>query len=509
MRTIQLTSLAVAPLLLACGAFGVQEPAGEAPAASDQAGTEAAVERAPVARSVTIDGVVVAYEALADTLELKEEDGTGKASVFFVAYTRTDVEDRSARPITFCFNGGPGSSSVWLHLGALGPRRVKMGSEGEAPPPPYELVDNEHSILDLSDLVFIDPVTTGYSRPAKGEDPAQFHGVSEDVEWVAEFIRLYTTRFERWGSPKLLAGESYGTTRCAGLAGELQERHGMYLNGIVLVSSILDFQTAHFDPGNDLPYPLFLPSYAATAWFHGRLDEALSRDLRRTLDEVEEFALGEYASALMRGDGLGQDARQRVVEKLARYTGLSPSYVERSNLRIRIGRFVKELRRDERVTVGRLDSRFTGRDADAAGESYEYDPSYAAIQGPYTATLNHYLRSELGFESDLPYEILTGRVQPWSYADYQNQYVNVAETLRGAISRNPSLRVFVASGYYDLATPYFATRYTFAHLGLEPELRGNVTMAYYESGHMMYVRAASLAKLKRDLTGFYGAAVPR
>lgn len=451
---------------------------------------------------VTIDGQVVSYTASAGTLLLKEENGTPKASVFFIAYTKEGAGDPAERPLTFSFNGGPGSSSVWLHLGLLGPRRVLMDEDGRPLPPPYRLVDNEHSLLDISDLVFIDPVTTGYSRPAPDEEAAQFHGIEEDVEWVAEFIRLYTTRFGRWSSPKFLIGESYGTTRAAGLAGHLQGRHGMYLNGIMLVSSILNFQTARFDVGNDLPHILFLPTYTATAWYHGQLEPRLQQDLRATLEEVEAFAIGEYAAALMRGDELAQEDRSQLVAKLASYTGLTPEYIEQTNLRLHIHRFVKELRRDERLTVGRLDSRFTGRDLDAAGERFEYDPSYSAIQGPYTATLNDYVRRELDFESDLPYEILTGRVWPWSYESHQNRYVNVGETLRQAMTKNPDLKVYVANGYYDLATPYFATEYTFSHLGLEPELRDHVRMRYYESGHMMYIHQPSLVQQKKDLAEF-------
>ncbi|MGB5401638.1 MAG: peptidase S10, partial [Thermoanaerobaculia bacterium] len=321
--------------------------------------------------TVRVSGRSLAYKATAGTLILKDEEGTRKASVFYMAYTLDGISDPGQRPLTFSFNGGPGSSSVWLHLGLLGPRRVLMTDDGHALPPPYELVDNEYSLLDVTDLVFIDPVTTGYSRAVPDEDPQQFHGVEGDVEAVGEFIRLYTSRFERWASPKFLIGESYGTTRAAGLSGYLQGRHGMYLNGIMLVSSILNFQTARFDVGNDLPYILFLPTYAATAWYHQRLDGDLQRDLRSTLDEVEAFALGEYAQALIRGDTLGEHERERIADRLARYTGLSRDYVLQTNLRIRIHRFVKQLRRDERLTVGRLDSRFTGIDRDAAAETYE------------------------------------------------------------------------------------------------------------------------------------------
>lgn len=452
--------------------------------------------------SIRIGGQTIAYKAVAANILLKEEDGKPKANIFYIAYTREGTSDFSRRPITFSFNGGPGSSSVWLHLGVLGPRRVKMTDDGHALPPPYTLTDNEYSLLDRSDLVFIDPVTTGYSRAVPGENPKQFHGYKEDIETVGEFIRLYTTRHHRWNSPKFLIGESYGTTRAAGLSGYLQQRHGMYFNGIMLVSSILNFETARFDPGNDLPYLLFLPTYTATAWYHKKLAPDLQTDLRKTLDQVETFVRNEYSHALMQGNLLSDSEKQSLVQKLSRFTGLSPDYIEQTNLRVNIFRFTKELLRKERFTVGRLDSRFKGRDADAAGEEFEYDPSYAAIQGPYTATLNHYVRAELKYESDLPYEILTDRVRPWSFKDYENQYLNVAETLRTAMNQNPHLKVFVANGFYDLATPYFATLYTFEHLGLEPELRNNISMGFYESGHMMYIHIPSLAQMKKDLAAF-------
>jgi carboxypeptidase C (cathepsin A) len=469
---------------------------------------------------VTIGGREICYTATTGTIVLKEESEQGgeaknenegekpKAEIFFIAYTLdrdqsiSDRQHRKTRPVTFSFNGGPGSSSVWLHLGLLGPRRVEMGDVDNLLPPPYDLVDNQFSLLDITDLVFIDPVTTGYSRAVEGENPKQFHNFEKDIASVGDFIRLYTTRYNRWASPKFLIGESYGTTRSAGLSGYLQERHGMYLNGIMLISSILNFQTARFTPGNDLPYILFLPTYAATAWYHKRLEKELQQDLRATLDEVEEFALGEYSLALMKGDALSKDEYDRIVEKLSRYTGLSQEYVKQTNLRINIMRFTKELQRDQRRTTGRIDSRFTGIDRDAAGETWEYDPSIAAIMGPYTGIFNDYARTELDFKSDLPYEILSGRVHPWGYETHQNQFINVAETLRKAMSINPYLKVIVANGYYDLATPYFASIYTFNHMDLDQSLRGNYSMTFYEAGHMMYVHMPSFEKLKADLANF-------
>jgi carboxypeptidase C (cathepsin A) len=466
--------------------------------------------------SVVINGEEIKYTATAGTIllkeEVKEEDcevEKPKATIFFISYTKDDVDDVSDRPLTFSFNGGPGSSSVWLHLGLLGPRRVFLDEEGRTPPPPYRLVDNEYSLLDVSDLVFIDPVSTGYSRAVPGEKPEQFHDFTKDIESVGEFIRLYTTRFKRWSSPKFIIGESYGTTRAAGLSDHLLERHGLFLNGLMLISSILNFQDARFDVGNDLPHILFLPTYTATAWFHRKLDEKLQEDLHRTLADVEDFAMGDYTLALMKGAELPENERQKIVEKLVNFTGLSRDYIEQTKMRIEIFRFIKELLRDQRLMVGRLDSRFKGMDRDAAGEKPEFDPSYINIQGPYTACLNDYVRRELGFESDLPYEILTGRVLPWNYDKYQNQYVNVAEMLRSAMTKNPSMKVFVANGYYDLATPYFATRYTFNHLGLEEELQRNISMSYYESGHMMYIHQPSLVKLKSDLAQFVQSTIPR
>jgi len=469
--------------------------------------------------SLTLGGQEIKYTVTTGTLVLKEEveekpekgseakSEKPKASVFFVAYTRDDVEDKTKRPLTFSFNGGPGSSSVWLHLGVLGPRRVWMGEQGDLPAPPFRLVDNEHSLLDTTDLVFIDPVSTGFSRPTPGQEAKEFHDFKKDIESVGEFIRLYTTRYRRWLSPKFLIGESYGTTRAAGLAGFLQDRHALYLNGIMLVSSILNFSTARFGPGNDWPHILFLPTYAATAWYHHRLAPELQKDLQATLREVEAFALNDYALALSQGATLAGEARAHLAEKLARYTGLSVEYIQRTNLRIEIHRFTKELLRAERRTVGRLDTRFTGIDRDAAGEYGEDDPSLTNIMGPYTATFNDYVRGELKFESDLPYEILSFKVnQQWSFSDHENQFVNVAETLRRAMTINPYLKVFVANGYYDLATPYFATEYTFNHLGLDESLQKNLGMGYYEAGHMMYIHLPSLAKLKADLAGFIGGA---
>lgn len=463
-------------------------------------------------RSVTtehtaaIGDTTISYRAIAGTFVLHEEDQEKNkrkpgAEMFYIAYTRTDVANEH-RPITFAFNGGPGSSSVWLHLGLLGPRRVMMGDVGNLLPPPYGIADNAHSLLDVTDLVFIDPVSTGYSRAVEGEKPDQFHDFKKDIESVGEFIRLYVTRNQRWASPKYLIGESYGTTRAAALSGHLQNEFGMFLNGIMLISSVLDFQTLLFTPNNDLPYVLFLPTYAATAWYHKRLSAELMADLPALLAEVTAFAETTYASALMQGAKLDAATENALAEQLAQYTGVSADFIRRSRLRINIHQFCKELLRDQSRTVGRLDSRFTGIDRDDSGSQPDHDPSMTAIWGPYTAAFNAYVRGELQFESDLNYEVLTQKVRPWNYDKFQNQFVDVAETLREAMSKNAHLRIFVANGYYDLATPFFATEYTVNHLGVDPTLRDNIAMSYFEAGHMMYVHAPSLARLKAELAAF-------
>lgn len=496
-----------------------RHPPAAPPAASTASPQTAGEQKAPAPppveklsttkHTVQIDGKPVNYTATAGTMVLRKEDGTAIASMFFVAYLRDGVTDIARRPITFAYNGGPGSSAVWLQMGALGPMRVLMNAQGQALPPPYKLVDNEFSILDLTDLVFIDPVGTGYSRAAPGQDPKQFYGITGDTESMGNFIREYCTRYARWASPKFLAGESYGTTRSAALSGYLQQHVGMNLNGIVLVSSILNFETVAFHSGNDLPYILYLPTYAAAAWYHKKLPKDLQANREKAIEEARQFAATDYTLALMKGSSLAPAERSRIAQKLARYTGLSPEYIERSNLRVSNQHFMKELLLKDDLIIGRYDSRITGIDQDAVSSTPEYDPSYTVVQGPFTAVWNQYVRTELKFETDLTYEILTGNVQPWSYAQYQNRYVNVADTLSQAMSQNPALKVFVANGYYDLATPFFATQYTFDHMGLAPSVRGNLSMDYFDAGHMMYTQLASLEKLKRDLAQFIASAVPK
>jgi carboxypeptidase C (cathepsin A) len=462
-------------------------------------------------REVRVGGRVLKYTVTTGTMPIRNDRGEDEADIFYMAYTldRPAATPAAARPLMFSFNGGPGSSSVWLHLGALGPRRVRMLPDGGLPPPPYELVDNEHTWLDLTDLVFVDPVGTGYSRAEKPELGRKFWGVRGDIESVGEFIRLYLTRNERWASPLFVVGESYGTTRAAGLAGHLIDR-GVAFNGVLLVSSILQFQTARFARGNDLPPVLFLPTYTATAWYHKKLAPDLQKDLKKTLDEVERWASTEYTLALAKGSALQGAERQKAIEQLARYTGLSKNYLEHTDLRIEIQRFCKELLREDGRTVGRLDSRFKGFDSLGVSERPDFDPSMAAIRPPYTAMFNHYVRNELGYKSDVPYHILGGGINaPWDWGTEGQGYADLSESLRSAFAKNPFMKVFVASGYYDLATPYYATEYTLSHMGLDPSLRDNIRVAEYEAGHMMYIHEPSLAKLKADVASFIGFALDK
>jgi len=450
--------------------------------------------------TVTINGEPITYKATAGTILLKEDYGKSVASIFYIAYIKEGVDDKSKRPLLFSFNGGPGTASVWLHLGVLGPRRVHYDEEGFALQPPYKLVDNEYSILDVADVVFIDPVATGYSRMAPGEDPHKFHGTMSDIESVAEFIRLYTTRNKRWESPKFLIGESYGTTRASGLAGHLQSEQLMFLNGVILVSAT----SLNVETGGDVGYALILPHYTATAWYHNQLPDDLQRkDLRPLLDEVEKFAMNEYLRALVKGGYVPEGEKEEVVKKLSRYTGLSEEYIKQTNLRIDRGRFRKELLRHKRRTVGRLDSRYKGMDKDAAGETYEYDQAMADWEGAFPSTFNHYVRDELKYETDLKYEIW-GNVRPWK----RDPDVNVGEMLRRAMTRNKYLKVMIAEGYYDAACDYFTAQYVFSHIDLTGELKDRIKFAFYESGHMMYIHKQSLIKMKKDMADFIRSALP-
>ncbi len=447
---------------------------------------------------IRLNGKALAYKASTGMMPIKNSIGEAEAGLFFVAYT---VEGTPNRPLCIAFNGGPGAGSLWLHLGAIGPRRIRMNDDGSMPPPPFKMEDNQGTWLDKCDLVFVDPVGTGFSRATRIETARKFNGFTGDIDSVGEFIRLYLARNNRFSSPIFLAGESYGTTRAAGLSGALAAR-GITLNGVILISSILNFQTARFTKGNDLPFPLFLPTYTATAWYHKKIDPIYQKDLKSTLVEVRKFAEGEYASALMKGDRLTQAEREVIATKLAKFTGLSQSFLLRNDLRIEIQRFTKELRRSDGLTVGRLDSRLTGTDGDAGAVSPEFDPSNAAILGPYTHAMNQYAREDLQYKTDSTYFALGGGILQWDYSSAQNQFADTSNALRIAFDRNPYMKVFVANGYYDLATPFFATEYTFSHMGLAAKHHQNITMKEYEAGHMMYIHVPSLLKLKTDVAAF-------
>ncbi len=456
--------------------------------------------------SMKLDGRELSYTAVAGRVVLKEEVAKKrgflglrpKAEMFICAYTK-DGEDPGSRPVTFAFNGGPGSSSVWLHLGLLGPRRVLMGDAGSLLPPPYRLGENQETLLKRSDLVFIDPVSTGYSRVVTGGEPGEYHGFQRDLESVGELIRLWTSRNQRWLSPKYLAGESYGTLRASALANHLQQRHGLYLNGIMLISSVIDMGTIRFTEGNDLPPALFLPTYAAIANYHGLHGK---RPLHRVLGEAEALASRDYPYALAQGSRLPERERAEMVTRLSQLTGLSKEYVDRVNLRIEHQRFFRELLRDRGQVVGRLDGRFLGFEADSGGERPTHDPSHVALMGPYTAGLNAYMHRDLNYHSDLPYEVLSDRVQPWSYSQFEGRHVSVTSWLSEAMRHNPHLRVYLARGYYDGATPYFAAEHAFSHLAVPKSMLSRIETHTYEAGHMMYVHEPSRVRQARALLDF-------
>jgi carboxypeptidase C (cathepsin A) len=474
----------------------------QSPARGPQERPSPSPEEQPVIthHEIRVGGRILRYTTTTGMMPIKNRDGETEARLFFMAYTLDDARGR--RPLTFSFNGGPGSSSVWLHLGAIGPKRVPMNPDGSMQAPPYALEDNQYTWLTQTDLVFIDPVGTGYSRAARPDLAAKFLGLQGDIESVGEFIRLYLSRYERWSSPLFLAGESYGTTRASALSGYLIDR-GIAFNGIMLISTIMNFATTAFAPGNDLPYTLFLPSYAATAWYHKRLPADLqSRPLPEVVSEVESWATTEYTTALQRGDRLTGAQRQEVAARLARYTGLDQRFIEAANLRVNLNLFRKELLRSEGRSIGRLDSRFKGFDSSYATDSPEYDASEAAIRPPYTATLNDYVRRELGYKSDLEYYILGGGfTSPWNWGT-NNNYVDTSVALRNALAKNPYLKIFVACGYYDMATPFSAAEYTIHHISLEPSILRNITTGYYEAGHMMYIDDKSHARLRADISKF-------
>ncbi|MEJ7837502.1 MAG: hypothetical protein WKF81_01735 [Thermomicrobiales bacterium] len=461
----------------------------------------------PIVRShqITVRGKMLSYTTHCGLMPIRNDKGELMARLFFSSYTLDQALYAPIRPLTVAFNGGPGSASVWLHMGGLGPKRVKMLDDGGMPRPPFELVDNEFSWLDATDIVFVDPVDTGYSRATSEEHGKVAKSMQGDLDFVAEFIRLYITRYKRWTSPLFLAGESYGTFRAAGLAGLLVEK-GIAFNGIILISTILNMQTARFVQGNDLPYSLFFPTYAATAWYHNNLEKSeQKKSIRAFLDEVEAWVESTYVSALSLGDRLSAEARENVIETMVRYTGLDAEYIDQANLRLNIQQYTKQLLRTERKTVGRLDGRFTGYDASGVTDVPDYDPSLYGIRPPFTSALNHYLRNELGYDTDDEYHILRGL--DWSYGDAAGGYADTSEALQAAFAKNPYMHVFVASGYYDMATPYYATYYTLSHSNISPDVAANIVTREYPTGHMVYIDFAALQTLRDDVAAFIDQAL--
>jgi carboxypeptidase C (cathepsin A) len=512
----KILSLMVAITFLAFGPFAAS--AAQAPEKGKEAESKPAPEVPPkeessvTEHSIRIAGQTVSYKATAGTILLKDEKSEPTASIYYTAYTRSDVKDLSQRSLAFLYNGGPGSSSVWLHMGAFGPRRVITADAEATPPPPYKVMDNTNSLLDKADLVFIDPVGTGFSHAVGKAQDKNFWGIDEDVNALAQFVRSYVSRNNRWNSAKFLIGESYGTFRSAALANYLQDHNGMDFNGIVLISTVLDLGTISFHPGDDMSYIFYLPSYAATAWYHKTLKERPG-DLNAFLVEARRFASSEYADALMKGSKLSDSEKADAAKKLARFTGLGEDYLLKANLRVNLSQFREELQRSKGLTTGRLDARFAGPSRDLLGEYAEYDPQSSAVTGPFTAAFNTYVREELKFGQDKEYVILSEIAGPnWDWKHNPGRGFNfpgspnVEGDLVEAMIANPHLRVEVENGIYDLATPFFATEYTMDHLGLPEKLPGHIQMQYYDAGHMMYLRDEDLAKLSSNVGKFIESA---
>lgn len=456
--------------------------------------------------TITLAGHALRYTATVGSIPLDASQGKPQAHIVYFAYTAEPRDPH--RPLIFCFNGGPGSSSVWLQLGAIGPRRVELLNWGGMPQPPFHLVDNQDTWLRFADLVFIDPVGTGFSRASNPNFNKNYWSLKGDTRSVGEFIRLYLTRHQRWGSPLFLAGESYGTTRAAALAGDLFQ-HGIALNGVVLLSTVLDFHTIIFTPGGNLPYVLYLPTYTASAWYHHKLPPDLqSKPLNQILPQVQQWASTVYAPALLAGDALPADQRQSVIATLARYTGLSPNFIQQCHLRITLSQFNKELLRDQHRTLGRLDGRFLGIDRLDVGARPDYDPSMDELTPPFTAAFNQYVSQELSYHTDTRYETLSYAVnRAWKWDLPGMGYPDTSDGLRQAFVRNPYMKLLVGMGYFDEATPYFSVEYTLNHLDLPPRLRQNISTAFFPTGHMIYLNNDSRVQLAQRVDAFVQTAL--
>ena len=455
----------------------------------------------------TLNGKTFNYTATAGRLPIKRGDGKTEAEMFFVAYT-LDAQAAAKRSLTFSFNGGPGSASVWLHMGALGPKRVVMQPNGFMPAAPYRLEDNPDTLLDRSDIVMVDAMATGYSRAATAELTKKFLGVKGDIQGFGEFIRLYLSRYDRWSSPLFLLGESYGTTRAAGIAGYLVD-HGIAFNGVTLLSMAVDFETLEWNKSNDLPYLLLVPSFNMIAGYHHKLSADLAQDMAKTREEVVRWSNNDYALALGKGDAMTPDEHRKIVEQLSRYIGLRPEVIEAHNLRIDVPTFTRELLLDQKLVTGRLDGRFTSPNP---GDERGYDPTSAAILPPYTSAFNNYLRTELNYKSDMPYRVFAydqPGFQNWEWGNAVEGFPSTAGGLRSAMIKNPYMKILVMEGYYDLATPFTAANWTMDHLDLGPQFRQNISYATYNAGHMVYIDRAEHDKMKKDLVDFMEKCLPK
>jgi len=457
---------------------------------------------------IALNGKTLNYTATTGRLPIKRGDGKTEAEMFFVAYT-LDGQETARRPLTFAFNGGPGSASVWLHMGALGPKRVVLQPNGFMPAAPYRLEDNPDTLLDRTDIVMVDAMATGYSRAANAELTKKFLGVKGDVQGFGEFIRLYLSRYERWSSPLFLLGESYGTTRAAGIAGYLAD-HGIAFNGVTLLSMAVDFQTLEWNKSNDLPYLLLVPTFNMIAGYHHKLSADLTQDVAKTREEVVRWSNNEYALALGKGDAMTAEERRKIVEQLSRYIGLKPEVIEAHDLRIDVPTFTKELLLDRKLISGRLDGRFTS--PNPGDERGGYDPTSAAILPPYTSAFNNYLRTELNYKSDMPYRVFAydqPGFQTWEWGNAVEGFPSTASGLRSAMIKNPYMKILVMEGYYDLATPFAAANWTMDHLDLDGQYRQNISYSTYGSGHMVYIDRAEHDKMKKDLVEFMEKCLPK
>ncbi len=457
---------------------------------------------------ITLNGKTLSYTATTGRLPLKREDGKTEAEMFFVAYT-LDGQDAGKRPLTFAFNGGPGSASVWLHMGALGPKRVVLQANGFMPAAPFRVEENPDTLLDRSDIVMVDAMATGYSRAATAELTKKFLGVKGDVQAFGEFIRLYLSRYDRWNSPLFLLGESYGTTRAAGIAGYLAD-HGIAFNGVTLLSMAVDFQTLEWNKSNDLPYLLLVPTFNMIAAYHHKLAGDLTQDMAKTREEVVRWSTNEYALALGKGDAMTPEEHRKIVDQLSRYVGLRPEVIEAHNLRIDVPTFSRELLLDQKLVAGRLDGRFSSPDPDE--DRSFYDPTSAAILPPYTSEFNNYLRTELNYKSDAPYRVFAydqPGFRTWDWGNAEEGFPSTAGGLRSAMIKNPYMKILVMEGYYDLATPFAAANWTMDHLGLDGQFRQNVSYATYNAGHMVYIDRAEHDKMKKDLVVFMDKCLPK